>query len=147
MQIISKLLIITGSTDIKINGESKMLDFANGIAVMDITDTDELKYHISFANKGGSTVDKFYRFTESGGGEYVPNTIPLWLSLLPPLIAILMALVFREVIISLFAGIWFGALVLNGFNFKGLLSGFFDVGCLEWLTCYPVMQNRQGVPR
>jgi len=41
---------------------------------------------------------------------------PGWLSLLPPLLAILMALIFREVVISLFAGIWLGALVLAGYD-------------------------------
>jgi Na+/H+ antiporter NhaC len=46
-------------------------------------------------------------------------TIPVdpgWLALLPPLIAILLALVFREVVLSLFSGVWLGALILNGWN-------------------------------
>ena len=41
---------------------------------------------------------------------------PGWLSLLPPLIAIVLALLFREVVVSLFAGVWLGALLLNGFD-------------------------------
>jgi len=41
---------------------------------------------------------------------------PGWLSLLPPLAAIALALIFREVVISLFAGIWLGALFLAGYN-------------------------------
>jgi Na+/H+ antiporter NhaC len=41
---------------------------------------------------------------------------PGWLTLLPPLVAIVLALVFREVIVSLFAGIWLGALILAGWN-------------------------------
>lgn len=41
---------------------------------------------------------------------------PGWLSLLPPLAAIALALVTREVVLSLFAGIWLGALILAGFN-------------------------------
>jgi len=39
-----------------------------------------------------------------------------WISLLPPLVAIGLALTTREVILSLFAGIWVGALFLVGFN-------------------------------
>lgn len=39
-----------------------------------------------------------------------------WVSILPPLVAIGLALITREVILSLFAGIWFGALLLVGFN-------------------------------
>ncbi|MGH7448774.1 MAG: Na+/H+ antiporter NhaC family protein [Longimicrobiales bacterium] len=41
---------------------------------------------------------------------------PGWLTLLPPLIAIVFALMFREVIVSLFFGIWLGALLLNDWN-------------------------------
>lgn len=39
-----------------------------------------------------------------------------WVSLLPPLIAIGLALITREVVLSLFAGIWAGALFLMDFN-------------------------------
>jgi Na+/H+ antiporter NhaC len=45
-----------------------------------------------------------------------PRFLPGWLSLLPPLLAIVFALVFREVVISLFAGVWLGALFVAGFN-------------------------------
>lgn len=46
-------------------------------------------------------------------------TVPIepgWLSLLPPLAAIVLALLFREVVLSLFAGIWLGALLLSHYN-------------------------------
>ncbi len=39
-----------------------------------------------------------------------------WLSLIPPLVAIGLALITREVVLSLFAGIWVGALFIVGFN-------------------------------
>ena len=42
--------------------------------------------------------------------------LPGLFSILPPLLAIVLALVFREVVVSLFAGIWLGALFLTGFN-------------------------------
>ena len=41
---------------------------------------------------------------------------PGWFSLLPPLLAIVFALVFREVITALFAGVWLGALAVTGFD-------------------------------
>jgi Na+/H+ antiporter NhaC len=47
---------------------------------------------------------------------FVIRHIPAWLSILPPLIAIAMALVFKEVVISLFTGIFSGALILGGFQ-------------------------------
>jgi len=45
-----------------------------------------------------------------------PTLVPGWFSLLPPLVAILMALVFREVITALVAGVWIGALAVAGFD-------------------------------
>lgn len=41
---------------------------------------------------------------------------PGWLSLLPPIAAISLALITREVVLSLFAGVWLGALLLSGLN-------------------------------
>ena len=41
---------------------------------------------------------------------------PGWFSLLPPLLAIVLALAFKEVITALLAGIWLGALVVAGYN-------------------------------
>lgn len=50
------------------------------------------------------------------------RTIPGPLSLLPPLLAIAMALVFRQVLLSLFCGVWLGATFLMGYNpFLGFL--------------------------
>ncbi|MEX2526500.1 MAG: Na+/H+ antiporter NhaC family protein [Gemmatimonadota bacterium] len=41
---------------------------------------------------------------------------PGWLTLVPPIVAIGLALITREVVLSLFAGIWAGAVVLAGYN-------------------------------
>ena len=41
---------------------------------------------------------------------------PAWFSILPPLLAIVLALIFKEVITALLAGIWLGALVVVGYN-------------------------------
>jgi Na+/H+ antiporter NhaC len=39
-----------------------------------------------------------------------------WLSLLPPVLAIVLAIATRQVIVSLFVSVWLGATFLNGFN-------------------------------
>jgi Na+/H+ antiporter NhaC len=41
---------------------------------------------------------------------------PGWASIVPPLVAIILALVVREVITSLFAGVWLGCMFLAGYN-------------------------------
>ncbi len=48
--------------------------------------------------------------------EVAPTLVPGWFSLLPPLLAILLALIFREVVTALFAGVWLGALAVAGFD-------------------------------
>jgi Na+/H+ antiporter NhaC len=51
------------------------------------------------------------------------RAIPGWLSVLPPLLAIAMALVFRQVISSLFAGVWIGAWIAVEISWEGLFLG------------------------
>ena len=50
--------------------------------------------------------------TDTKAGAYYGT----WVSLIPPIVAIGLALATREVILSLFAGIWVGALFLVGFS-------------------------------
>lgn len=50
--------------------------------------------------------------------------LPGWLSLTPPLIAIVTAFVLRSVLPALLLGLWAGAWVLDGFSLKGLLTSF-----------------------
>ena len=55
------------------------------------------------------------------------NVIPLWLSIIPPLLAIFLALVFKEVVTSLLVGIFSGVLIIKlyaGSFFAALLGSF-----------------------
>lgn len=44
------------------------------------------------------------------------RVIPGILSLLPPILAIILALTLREVLLALFSGVWLGAIFLHGYN-------------------------------
>lgn len=48
-----------------------------------------------------------------------------WLSILPPLIAIAIALIFRQVLFALFLGIWSGAFLAGDLSFGGVFTSFF----------------------
>jgi Na+/H+ antiporter NhaC len=50
------------------------------------------------------------------GTQFEARVFPGWISLLPPLLAIVLALVFKEVVTSLFLGVWLGALFYAGLN-------------------------------
>ena len=64
------------------------------------------------------------------GGQVLESkalrVIPGWFSIVPPLLAILVALVFRHVIPALFLGIWVGAWGIAGLSFPGLIQGLFE---------------------
>jgi len=48
-----------------------------------------------------------------------------WWSILPPLVAIGIALIFRQVLFALFLGIWCGAFLAGDLSFGGVFSSFF----------------------
>jgi len=55
------------------------------------------------------------------------RTFSAWFSLLPPLIAIILALVIKEVHIALVTGIFFGVFTINGFQLNKIFSSFFEI--------------------
>ena len=63
-------------------------------------------------------------------------TDPSWYSVLPPVLAIVLAIWTKQVLLSLFAGIWMGFTLLNGFNpvtgitagIEGIINVFSDPG-------------------
>ncbi len=62
---------------------------------------------------------------EARGGWSPERHIPGFFSILPPLFAILLALIFRQALIALFAGVWMGALFVHGYHpFTALLRSF-----------------------
>jgi len=54
------------------------------------------------------------------------SVIPAWASLLPPLVAIILAFTLRSVIPSLFCGLLVGAWAINGMTAGGAVTGFFE---------------------
>src|SRR5690606_24441536 len=61
----------------------------------------------------------FY-LSQSDSGSYLIRRIPFFLSLVPPLIAIIFALLLKEVLVSLFMGVWSGVIILGGLQFDSL---------------------------
>ena len=61
-------------------------------------------------------------------GAYAPDLrqLPGFLSILPPLFAILVAIAFRQALVALLAGIWLGALFIHGYDPLTALLRTFD---------------------
>jgi Na+/H+ antiporter NhaC len=60
-------------------------------------------------------------------GEVMASSAgPNWTSLLPPIVAIAIALILKQVLVSLFIGVWMGAWLATGGGLSGIIPGFFD---------------------
>jgi hypothetical protein len=55
------------------------------------------------------------------------RVLPGWISLMPALMAIAVALLLRNVVPALVIGLWLGATALQGFTFAGAMQGLLDV--------------------
>ncbi|MDN5279300.1 MAG: hypothetical protein PWR01_3265 [Clostridiales bacterium] len=90
---------------IEINGSVA----TSGVALEKNLGTVTLKFDNSGQNKIRITIGEESATTSI-------RTINGWLSIFPPLIAIILAFITKEVISSLFIGIWFGATLVYDFN-------------------------------
>ena len=79
---------------------------------------------VRVAAKGTATLEVIQN-GESLWQKDVP-TIPGWVSILPPLIAIMLAFLLRSVIPALFVGLVVGAWAVNGMTMPGAFRGFFE---------------------
>ena len=91
--------------------------------------TDISSDHIAFDNlsisEGGQiTLDLLLEDTSIH--QLKIHSIPAWISILPPLIAIILAFMTRSVIPSLFVAIWFGVWSLSSFSLGGVISSLLD---------------------
>lgn len=66
--------------------------------------------------------------------EYIPQLYSTFWALVPPIVAIVLALITKEVYSSLFIGIVIGGLLYSGFEFEGTVVHVFEDGILGVLT-------------
>ncbi|MBI4418312.1 MAG: Na+/H+ antiporter NhaC family protein, partial [Ignavibacteriales bacterium] len=91
---------------------TKPVRFKHGVLKLSDLMVNESGHQVLIVESGG--------LTASAGVRVVPG----WLSILPPLVAIALALLLRQVVISLFAGIWVGAVIVFDYN---MIGGIFRV--------------------
>ncbi|MFD2999738.1 Na+/H+ antiporter NhaC family protein [Pontibacter toksunensis] len=121
---VGNLVKYTGVLPLRMNGELQEVAFVEGETVLALSKAAALVQVT--ANLGTHTIARLYKLdAEADGGL---REFPMWLSILPPLIAIVLALIFKEVLLALFAGIWVGGFVIYGLTFKSLFTGLLAVG-------------------
>jgi len=70
----------------------------------------------------------------SSGEEYTPSMYATFWALIPPVVAIVLALITKEVYSSLFVGILMGALFYSGFNPVGTVTHIWEKGFVSVLS-------------
>ena len=85
---------------------------------------DQLIFPNVRASQSPQSLQVMAEDTVIGGAEV--QVIPAWFSILPPLTAILVALLIRSVLPALVLGLWLGAWALNGLTVSGFFAGFLD---------------------
>ena len=76
----------------------------------------------------------FPALAAEGEAEYVPSMYATFWALVPPVVAIGLALITKEVYSSLFLGILVGALFYSGFSFEGTMLHIFEDGIIGVLS-------------
>jgi Na+/H+ antiporter NhaC len=104
-----------GVSTLSINGEEIPLNFVNGEALY--KRPASRSGELLLIRHPAQNFNRLFHLSQKDNGQVRFRPIPLWLSILPPLVAIGLALVFREVLISLFVGIWSGAFIAGGLQF------------------------------
>ncbi|MBT6211383.1 MAG: Na+/H+ antiporter NhaC family protein [Woeseia sp.] len=102
------------TAELRLNGEVIATSSDGSIAVFDIVLSDTGTANFDVTQGGHSVVAQAL------------TIIPGWVSLSPPVIAILLAFLLRSVIPALFVGLFVGAWAVNGMTWAGVVSGFFE---------------------
>lgn len=66
--------------------------------------------------------------------EYVPAVYATFWALVPPVVAIGLALIIKEVYSSLFIGVLMGGILYSGFSFEGTITHIFEDGMINVLS-------------
>lgn len=114
-----------GMAEIEINGENQTVEFTQGIAPLPFS-VDVKGMLLLLRNPQGKL--GLHHVAQLKNGNHRLRHIPIWLSVLPPLVAILLALIFREVISSLFAGVWTGAFLAGGMRIESPYYFLMSIG-------------------
>ncbi len=116
-----------GLFQVEIAGETHALAFVQGMAPLPFEADAAGRLLLIHPPQG--KLQLYHLSVHQHGGHRLRH-IPLWLSIVPPLVAILLSLIFKEVISSLFIGVWSGAFIAGGLRLDApyyFLLSFWDV--------------------
>jgi Na+/H+ antiporter NhaC len=107
-----------------LDGKQQAELLVNGVVVASTYGTTLSASDLQVAESGDASIE-----VRQGGTAVAAREVPViagWISILPPLVAILLAFLLRAVIPALFLGLLMGAWAVNGLTFSGAIGGFFE---------------------
>lgn len=119
VETIIKFRLDLDRTDIK--SDTVVMMLFNGLEKEVVFKKGEANFPYTFARPETITAELFGTKTD----RFV-RPIPLWLSVLPPLLAIAVALIFKEVISALFIGLLSGTMIISFYKGLSVFSAFFN---------------------
>ncbi len=126
VQGLHRLYINRDTTDIRFTGGKGIARLAEMPDMLLVTYRFEVQQGDTWLRLRQGDIKRLFHYQE-WNGTISSNHIPLWLSIVPPLLAIMLALIFKEVIISLTAGVWLGAFLIGGFSFRNFFESLLRV--------------------
>ena len=124
--------------ELALTGVTAIITVSGAIAGEQVSiTTGDNEYRVN-ADASGEALFEAVTFADSGSHSVSVTTmsgvvaaadvrvLPGWVSVMPPLVAILVALTIRNVIPALLVGLWFGATALKSFSLSGALAGLLD---------------------
>ncbi len=108
-------------SSININGELQAINLIKGEALVELGNISRKGALYKFQGTQAESSKKIYHISKRSDNSIRIKPIPLILSIIPPLLAIILALIFKEVIIALFMGIFSGAFIAGGLRFEAPL--------------------------
>ncbi len=120
------LILCMSLLPVSVLGETSMFVAGPDVTVMvsgssadDFRDQSIIWLSAEVADPGFIDLSDSYKETNPVGGN------PSWLSILPPVAAIAIALIFKQVLLALFIGVWMGAWLVGGATLSGFFTTFF----------------------
>jgi len=113
--------LTNGIDSVRIDGDWQVVQFTNGQGILPLSlDNRGRLMRIKY----GTDPDKIFHMSARPNHTIREVRIPGWTSIIPPLMAVILALLIKEVVFSLMTGVVAGSFIINGMRFDGIINTF-----------------------
>lgn len=120
--------VINGNYPFSFNGVSHFLLFTRGTSTYVFPkDSVPARIFIAHTSSEGKKIEQMLQIKQGDNGGQIPKNLPRWVALLPVLLAVVLSLLLREPIFSLFTALFVSIWALNGFALSKILPSLINI--------------------